>query len=311
MSVQSKTKKHGHSLYSSRFDPLFHFLNYSFFFLFTLICVYPFYYIIINSLSNGNQVDLGNVMFYPIGFQLENYKNVMQLDNIYHSALVSVLRTIIGTASSVLVTVYAAYFFTKREMWGRKFWYRMVIATMYFNAGLIPGFMNIKSLGLYNSFWVYIIPGLISVYNMVLIKTFIETIPAEMEESAQIDGAGVIRRLFQIIIPLSVPIIATVALFQAVGQWNSFMDTLLFITNKNLYTLQYILQMYFKQADIVAKQMMSGSVSAAQFENLSATISATSIRLTVTVIVTFPILMVYPFVQKFFVKGIMVGAVKG
>ncbi len=307
MSKASKCNK----IRYSGWDYAFHTVNYFVYFVFTLLCLYPFYYIIINSLSDGTMVDLGRVLWYPIKFTIANYKKMLALSNIYTSALVSVLRTLIGTFCSVVVTAYAAYFFSKPNMWHHKLWYRLVIVTMYFSAGLIPGYMNIRSLGLLNSFAVYIIPGLISVYNMVLIKTYMESIPAALEESAQIDGAGVIRRLFAIVLPLSIPILATITLFTAVGQWNSFSDTLLYVTDEKLYTLQYILQMYFRQADILSKQLANGVMDSSIVENMVGSISTTSIRLTITVIVTFPIMCVYPFVQKYFLKGIMIGAVKG
>ena len=306
----SKASKRNKIRYSG-WDYAFHTVNYFVYFVFTLLCLYPFYYIIINSLSDGTMVDLGRVLWYPIKFTIANYKKMLALSNIYTSALVSVLRTLIGTFCSVVVTAYAAYFFSKPNMWHHKLWYRLVIVTMYFSAGLIPGYMNIRSLGLLNSFAVYIIPGLISVYNMVLIKTYMESIPAALEESAQIDGAGVIRRLFAIVLPLSIPILATITLFTAVGQWNSFSDTLLYVTDEKLYTLQYILQMYFRQADILSKQLANGVMDSSIVENMVGSISTTSIRLTITVIVTFPIMCVYPFVQKYFLKGIMIGAVKG
>ena len=287
---------------------MFQFVNNLFFTLFTLVCAYPFYFLVINSISDGHAVDLGRVLFWPVEPSLDNYKNILTLPNFANSAIVSVLRTVIGTSSTVLLSAYMAYFFTKGNMWHRKLWYRIVIATMYFSAGMIPGYLNIRSLGLLNSFWVYIFPSMVGVYNLVLIKTYIESLPASIEESAQIDGAGVLSRLFIIILPLSIPILATVTLFSAVGQWNSFMDTLLYITDSKLYTLQYTLQMYFRQADTLSKQIASGTASA---ESVAQSLSPTTIRLTITVIVTIPILFVYPFVQRFFVKGIMVGAVKG
>ena len=295
----------------SGWDYAFHIVNYTVFFLFTLVCVYPFYYIIINSLSEGTMVDLGKVLWKPIGLTFYNYKKMLALADIYTAAKISVIRTIVGTAVSVVATAYAAYFFSKREMWGHRFWYRFTIVTMYFSAGLIPGYLNIRSLGLIDTFAVYILPGAISVYNMVLVKTYIESIPPALEESAQIDGAGAMRRLFSIVLPLSIPILATITLFTAVGQWNSFTDTLFYIGTPKLYTLQYILQMYFRQADALSKQMANGVVETSMVENLQGSISTTSIRLTITVIVTFPIMCVYPFVQKYFLKGIMIGAVKG
>lgn len=301
-------KKKGNAIRVSTGDRVFQAVNYTVFLMFTLLCIYPFYFLVINSVSDGHMVDLGRVLFYPIGFSLENYRNIFSLSGFGNSAVISVLRTVLGTFLSVMITAYMAYFFTKRDMWHYKLWYRLAIATMYFSAGMIPGYLNIRSLHMLNTFWVYIIPGAVSVYNMVLIKTYIESIPASMEESAEIDGAGVLVRFIRIVLPLSVPILATVTLFSAVGQWNSFMDTLLYITDSRLYTLQYTLQMYFRQADVISKQVASGISSA---DSIAQSLSPMTIRLTITVIVTVPILCVYPFVQRYFVKGIMIGAVKG
>lgn len=158
-------------------DHIFQAINYAVFTLITLICVYPFYYIVINTISDNKLVDLGRVMFYPIGIHFDNYVNIMKLPNMGTGAINSVARTVIGTVLGTLITSYMAYLFTKEELWGRKVWYRLTVATMYFSAGLIPGYLNIKMLGLMNTFWVYIIPNLISVYNMVLVKTYIESLP--------------------------------------------------------------------------------------------------------------------------------------
>ena len=285
-------------------DHIFQAINYAVFTLITLICVYPFYYIVINTISDNKLVDLGRVMFY-----FDNYVNIMKLPNMGTGAINSVARTVIGTVLGTLITSYMAYLFTKEELWGRKVWYRLTVATMYFSAGLIPGYLNIKMLGLMNTFWVYIIPNLISVYNMVLVKTYIESLPASLEESAQIDGAGYFRRFAVIVLPLCVPILATIALYSAVGHWNNFMDCLLYIQSPKLYTLQYILNMYFRQAAQLAQQIANGTVSAD--ESALNALTPTSVKLTVTVVITVPILLVYPFVQRYFVKGIMVGAVKG
>ena len=290
-------------------DHIFQIINYTVFTLITLICVYPFYYIVINTISDNKLVDLGRVMFYPIGVHFDNYVNIMTLPNMGTGAINSVARTVIGTVLCTLITSYMAYLFTKEELWGRKVWYRLTVATMYFSAGLIPVYLNIKMLGLMDTFCVYIIPSLISVYNMVLVKTYIESLPASLEESAQIDGAGYFRRFAVIVLPLCVPILATIALYSAVGHWNNFMDCLLYIQSPKLYTLQYILNMYFRQAAQLAQQIANGTVSANE-QALNA-LTPTSVKLTVTVVITVPILLVYPFVQRYFVKGNMVGAVKG
>lgn len=269
-----------------------------------LICAYPFYYLMIATVSDTHMVDTGRVLFYPIGFTLDNYVKVLQIDALANSAWISVLRTVIGTTFTVICTTYMAYFFTKENMWGRKFWYRMVIITMYFSAGLIPGYLNNKMLGLLNTFWIYIIPGLIGVYNMILVKTSIESLPAELEESAYLDGASYLRRLVSVVLPLQKPIIATIALFIAVGHWNDFFTTKLNVTNPRLYTLQFQLYELLQQV-VSASAMMDTSL------DQQMTVSPTGIRMTLTAVVVIPIMLVYPFIQKYYVKGVMIGAIKG
>ena len=179
-------------------DRLFHTINYTAFILFALICFYPFYYLFISTISRNDFVDLGKITFYPIGIHFQNYIDVFKLDRIGNAALVSLARTVLGSAITLLFSAYMAYIFTKNNLWGRKILYRITIATMYFSAGIIPKYLNIKMLGLMDSFWVYIIPGMISVYNMILIKTFIESLPPSLEESAQIDGAGYFTRFSEL-----------------------------------------------------------------------------------------------------------------
>lgn len=303
MSSQKKIKK-------SREDIIFDIINYTFFTLFTLLCVYPFYYVFINSISANNLVDAGKVMFYPKGVHFHNYVEVLKMERLGTAAWVSLARTVLGTVLSMLGASYMAYLFTKEHMWKRKLWYRMVIATMYFSAGLIPGYMNMRMLGLVNTFWVYVIPGLFPVYNMVLIKTYMESISPSLEESAEIDGAGYFIRFIRIVMPLCIPILATVALFSAVGQWNSFMDTLIYVTDYKLYTLQFLLYQYINQAKNLAAQIASGSVGVGDIDP-GKVVSPTSVQLTVTIVVVFPVICVYPFLQRYYVKGIMIGAVKG
>lgn len=274
------------------------------FFLVLLICAYPFYYLLIASVSDSHMVDTGRVLLYPIGFTLDNYVKVLSMDELASSAVISLLRTVIGTTLTVLCNTYMAYFFTKENMWGRKFWYRLVVVTMYFSAGLIPSYLNNKMLGLLNTFWIYIIPGAIGVYNMILVKTSIESLPAELEESAYLDGAGYMRRLVSIVLPLQKPIIATIALFIAVGHWNDFFTTKLNVTNPKLYTLQF--QLY----ELLQQVTAASAVTDPAFDQ-QLSVSPSGIRLTLTAVVTIPIMLVYPFVQKFYVKGVMIGAVKG
>jgi len=288
-------------------DKSFHLVVYLIFGTFTFLCAYPFYYLLIGTISNTQMVDMGKVIVWPVDIHFRNYVEIFKVQNLGATALVSVLRTVVGTGTSVLATAYMAYFFTKENMWARKFWYRFTVITMYFSAGLIPGYLNIKMLGLMNNFWVYIIPGLISIFNMILVKTSIEAMPAEMEESAHLDGAGYLRRFMQIVLPLQKPILATIALFTAVGHWNDFFTTLLYITDTKLYTLQFLLYELLNHIQTASQQIEYETSN----QLAASTITPTGIRLTLTAVVTIPILVVYPFIQRFFVQGIMVGAVKG
>ena len=272
------------------------------------IFAYPFYYLLINTVSNNVMVNLNKVVLYPIGLHFENYKNVLKLTRLYDAALVTVIRTLLGTLTALLFQAYAGYVFSKQEMWGRKFWYRLTVSTMYFSAGMIPVYLNIKNLGLMNNFWVYIVLHLFSAYNMILIKTYMESLPASLEESAQIDGAGYLTRFFRIVLPLSKPILATVGLFSAVGHWNNLMDTKLYITNQKLYTLQFVLYEYYEQVKSLEATMAEEGATLEMMEKLA---SATPIRLTLTAVTVIPIMCVYPFIQKYYMKGMMIGAVKG
>ena len=287
----------------TRGDMIYNVVGTIIFLMITLVCLYPFYYLLICTISDQKMVDLNQIILLPHGINFKNYIEIFQVQNLANSAAVSVLRTVITTAVSLVVTSYMAYFFTKQNMWGRKIWYRFTVITMYFSAGLIPIYLNNKMLGLVNSFWIYVLPACVSVYNMVLVKTNIEGMGPELEESAYLDGAGYLTRFFRIVLPLQTPILATVALFTAVGQWNDFFTTKLYITNTKLYTLQYLLYELLQQVTAAANQIEGG--------NPYATITPTGIRLTLTAVVVIPIICVYPFVQKFYVKGLMVGAVKG
>ena len=287
----------------SRADKIFNVAAVLIFAVLTFICVYPFYYLMICTISNQKMVDLNQIVFVPRGINFNNYIEILGVQNLSHSAFISVLRTVCTTAVSLVCTSYMGYFFTKQNMWGRKFWYRFTVITMYFSAGMIPVYLNNQMLGLNNSFWVYVVPAAISVYNMVLVKTNIENMGPELEESAYLDGAGYLTCFFRIVLPLQTPVLATISLFTAVGQWNDFFTTKLYITNTKLYTLQFLLYELLNQVTAAAEQIDVSGPGAA--------ITPTGIRLTLTAVVVIPILCVYPFVQRFYVKGLMVGAVKG
>lgn len=298
-----------HKKKMSREDKIFHTINYTVFFLLGLICIYPFYYLIINTISRNDYVDLGLVMYVPIGVHFQNYINIFKLSNVLNSVFISVLRTVLGTFIPLIFTTILGYLFTKEHMKCRKFLYRFTIITMYFSAGMIPVYMNIRMLGLLNNFWVYIIPSLIKVYNVVLVKTFIESLPNALEESAQIDGANYFHRFVHIVFPLSTPILATIALFNAVGAWNSYLDTLLYITDSRLYTMQFQLYEYLNQAAALAKSL--NNLTDLSMLDAATKVSTTAVRNTMTVITIVPIICVYPFIQRYYVQGVMIGAVKG
>lgn len=291
-------------------QPLFETLVTVVFMAFTLLCIFPFYYLFINTISDNSLVSAGLINFYPQGVHFTNYYNLRDVSDLGSSVIVTVMRTILGTLLMVGCSAWAGYLVTKTSMWRRKLWYRALVMTMYFNAGLIPWYTNMLMLGLTDNFLAYIIPGMIAPYNIILVKTYIEGIPASLEESAIIDGAGTGTVFFKIICPLSIPILATIAIFGAVGNWNSFQDSLLLMTNRpDLYTLQHRLYTYLNQATNLGAIMSSSSGATTQ--NVESMLSSKVIKYTISMVTIIPILLVYPFMQRFFVKGIMLGAVKG
>ena len=309
MSKEPKTKKIKYKV--SIGDRIISILTYVIYSIFAFVCVYPFYYIFINTISANDLSERGKIVFWPKGIHFTNYLNVMKIDGLLQATKISLARTVIGTFVTVIVAAFLGYMFTRETMWHRKLWFRMVAATMYFNAGIIPWFITMKNLGLTNNFWVYILPTAVQPFYIILCKTFVESIPKELEDAAEIDGAGTLRIFFQIIIPIIKPILATVAIFAAVAQWNSFQDTLLLVTDDKLYTLQYVLYNYLNQASSLKALVNNSSSAEAMAASLAHASTATSIRMTVTIVVVTPILLVYPIFQRFFTKGIMIGAVKG
>ncbi len=292
-------------------DILFKIENYTFFGLYSLICVYPFYYLIINTISSNDLSANGAINFLPEQIHFSNYIEVFKIKGLMAAAGISLARTVIGTVLTVLASAFLGFMFTQQKMWGRKFWYRFIIVTMYFNAGLIPMFITMKNLYLTNNFLVYIIPLIVQPFNIILAKTYVESIPTSLQEAAEIDGAGIITVFVRVILPTCKPILATIAIFSAVTQWNSFQDTLIYVTNQKLYSLQYLLYTYINQANSLKALIMNSVGTYSDVMTLATKQTPTSVRMTVTVIVVLPILFVYPLFQRYFVKGIMIGSVKG
>lgn len=292
-------------------DIVFNILNYLFFILFTLSCIFPFYYIFINTISNNELVKKGVITFFPQQVTIQNYIMMANVNDLWNSFVVTIFRTLIGTVLMVFASALAGYLMTKQEMWHRKFWYRFLVITMYFNAGLIPTYLNLSMLGLTNTFLVYIIPAIVSPYNIILVKTYVESIPGEIEESAFIDGAGYWTIFYKIIWPLSKPILATIAIFGAVGHWNSFQDSLIYNSNSpELYTVQHRLYVYLNQSSNLSA-MVNGATSSSDTAALSGAMNTKIIQYTISMITIIPIMLVYPFMQRYFESGIMLGAVKG
>ena len=272
-----------------------------------IVCVYPFYYIFIASISDPEEVKRQMVTWYPLGVTFGNYAQVLKLNGLLQSFFVSVARTVIGTTVSVFFTSILAYTLTKEELPFRKSFYKIAIISMYINAGLIPWYLTMRTLGLKDNFLVYILPSAVSVYSMILIKTYMESISSGLEESAKIDGAGHFTIYRKIVMPICKPVLAAIVVFSAVGQWNSWVDNLLLVDDMRLKTMQLTLLEYLNQAASVASMARSGGGSAIS----GVAISPFTIRMTITMVVTVPILIVYPFMQKYFINGIMVGAIKG
>ena len=279
---------------------------------FAFVCAYPFYYIIINSISANNLSERGKVLFWPMEMHFKNYTRLASIPGLLDAAKISVLRTVIGMALTVLIAAFLGYMFTRETMWKRKLWFRFVAVTMYFNAGIIPWVLCMRNLGLNNNFWGYILPMVIQPFYIILCKTYCESVPRELQEAAEIDGAGTLKVFFRIMLPVIKPILATIAIFAAVNQWNAFQDNLLLMPNRrDLDTLQYKLWQYITQANSLKALVSDTTNSNAIMAGMATAATATAIRMSVTVVVVLPVMMIYPFFQRYFTKGIMIGAVKG
>ncbi len=296
-SVPSRSLKHIHPA-----EVLFDFFNALLMLAIVVIMAYPFIYVLIYSLSDPARIRPG-LLFFPQGFTLSSYKVIAQNPVILQGVFISVARSVLGTVTMLLVTSAAAYGLSKRNLIGGRFLRLFFTLTMYFSGGIIPSYLLIKSLGLTNNFFVYIIPNMVNVFNMILIRTFIEGIPPSLEESALIEGAHEVRIFTHIIIPMSTPVLAAVGLFTFVNQWNSFVDVQIYNFMKSeLYPLQYILYNYLmSQSQSIEQAKRSLNVSA---------ISTQSLKTAITIITILPVFFIYPVLQRYFVSGLMIGSVK-
>jgi putative aldouronate transport system permease protein len=273
-----------------------------------LICflaLYPVWYTIIISFNNSADSMRGGIYWWPREFSLESYKTVFQDKTIAQAFLVTVLRTLIGTVTSVLFTAMVGYAFSKKHIMFNKFYIIFGTITMFFGGGLIPYFITIKNLGLYDSFWVYIIPSLFNFYNMIIFMSFFRELPAGLEESAKLDGANDLLIFIKIVVPLSMPVMATIALFNGVAHWNDYFTGVMYINKATLQPIQTFLYR------VVASASASKAVVSMPAGITAQQVSSQSVRLATMVVTTAPIMCVYPFLQKYFVKGMLIGSIKG
>ncbi|MGO4180547.1 carbohydrate ABC transporter permease [Paenibacillus sp. MCAF9] len=277
--------------------------------LLAFVTFYPFWNAMVISLNSGSDTALGGVTFWPRAFTMENYNIVFQDDRITHAFFISILRTTIGTFTSILCTAVFAFGMTKRELAGRKIYMVVGLITMYFSGGLIPSYMLMRELGLTNSFLVMIIPGLISVWNMIIFRTFFMSLPPGLDESAKIDGCGNWGTFLRIVLPLSGPVIATLSLFTAIYHWNDWFTPSIYITNEKLLPIQTMLKQILN-ANIMSEQMAQLDSAAQSAAERMKSVTSKSLSMATMMVATLPIVMVYPFVQKYFVKGVLIGSMK-
>lgn len=286
-------------------DKVFRFFLYLISGFILLIVLYPLYFVVIASFSDPSAVASGQVWLVPKGLTLDGYKELFRHNEIWTGYANTILYTIVGTFIGVAVNIFAAYALSKKDLVGRKVLMWLFVFTMFFNGGLVPTFITIKDFGLYNTFWVMVLPFSVSVYNIIVARTFFEnTIPAELNDAAKIDGCGNIHYFFKIVLPLSKAILAVIALWTAVGMWNSYFNALVYLKDSWRYPLQLALRNILITNNL---QMSFGSGEAMQI----ALRLSNLMRYSVIIVSTLPIMCVYPFAQKYFNQGVMIGAVKG
>ena len=287
---------------------LFDYFNVVFFFIMMLVMILPFWTVLMTSLVTSGEYFASPFILWPKNISFLSYRFIFASPKITYAMIVTISLTVVGVIYSMVFTTTLAYALKKKTLIGRNFFLTIIIIPMYFSGGLIPYYLLVRNLGLYNNFFVYVIPSAISIFNFVIIKAFFNQLPDSLEESARIDGANDLYIFAKIILPLSTPTLATFALFYGVDYWNTWWPALLFITNERLYPLQMVLRRLIIQNErpvemSQAFQNIEGFGSTFVFED--------GIRMATVVVATVPILMVYPFLQKYFVKGITLGSVKG
>jgi len=292
-------------------DKLFLFLNYLYLTIALVIVLYPLLYIVSASISDPKLVASGEMWLFPKGITFEGYARVFENQNIWIGYKNTIIYTVIGTAVNLLVTLPAAYALSRSDFVGRGFFMAMFLVTMFFGGGLVPSYLLVKDLGMVNSMWALILPGAASIWNIIVARTFFQsTIPKELQEAAHIDGCTNFRLFIKIVLPLSMPIIAVMALFYGVGHWNSYFSAMIYLNDAAKYPLQLFLRQILVLQEMAAQGGGAIDISSAAAMNTKAEIAAL-VKYAVIIVATVPVIVIYPFLQRYFVQGVMIGSVKG
>lgn len=291
---------------STRSDKIFDIINVVILGLVLMITLYPFLNVLAISLNDSTDTVRGGIYLWPRELTLENYRTIFSYSSLKQGFLITILRTLSGTLLGLISSSMLAYTLSRPDFKARRFVSVFLALTMYFSGGMVPTYMLMRHLHLIGTFWIYILPGIVSAFNVFIIRSFIDGLPYALQESAKLDGANDFKIYYKVILPLCKPVLATISLFLAVGQWNSWFDTYLYNGNKpHLTTLQYELMKILQSTNQGASM-----VNANDLANQMAQVSPESIKMAITIVVTVPILVVYPFLQRYFVDGMTLGAVK-
>ncbi|MDR3127852.1 MAG: carbohydrate ABC transporter permease [Bifidobacteriaceae bacterium] len=291
-------------------DKLFSLIVYTLLGLALIIVLYPLIYIISASISSPTSVGSGKMWLWPVDITFSGYQVIFKNADIWNGYKNTIFYTVLGTSINLFVTLPCAYALSRRNFMAKKWFMKMLVITMFISGGLIPTFILIKALGMYNTVWALVIPNAASVYNIVVTRTFFQsTIPDELEESAAVDGASDLRIFWQIVLPLSMPIVAVMALFYGVGQWNGYFNAMIYLSDRSLYPLQLILREILVVQDMSSNTTNFSTTSAEMLQQKQQLVDV--IKYGVMIVSTLPVIMVYPFLQRFFVKGVMIGSIKG
>lgn len=290
----------------SAFDRVFDFANYTLMTVIMLAVLYPLYIVVISSFSDPDSVNTGSVWLYPKDITFEGYHRIFMEGRIWLGYKNTMIYTVLGTLLNVVLTLTGAYALSRSDLAGRNYFMFLIVFTMFFGGGLIPTYLLIKNLGMTNTMWSQIVPGAVSAYNLIITRTFYQTsIPKELQEAAEMDGCSITRFFFRIVLPLSLPIVAVMVLFNAVAHWNAYFQGLIYLRDANLHPLQLVLREILIVNETQSESTMGASDDGSMLH------VADIMKYGVIIVSSLPVLVLYPFLQRYFVKGVMIGSLKG